>query len=83
MVREIRDRITEQPECLIELALSSHPFFEIHHKTPLCLGVYSIRDNLIVLCKGCHLEEHRGIRISEKLRMQHQQTLSGIMGGIA
>lgn len=83
MAREIRDRMGGHPEWVIELAQSSHPFFEVHHKTPLCLGGYSIRDYLIVLCKCCRLEERRGIRRNGKLRMQHRQILSGIMGVIA
>jgi hypothetical protein len=56
--------------------------FEVHHVVPIHLGGNSSLENLIVLCKNCHLEAHKEIRISETLRMNHQQTFEKFGGSV-
>lgn len=58
-------------------------FFEVHHIIPLHLGGNSSLDNLIVLCKRCHLNAHAEIRVFEKLRTRNETTLDmyGLNGG--
>ena len=50
-------------------------FFEVHHIVPVHLGGNSSLDNLIVLCKTCHLKAHEQIRIEEKLKKRNQKTI--------
>ena len=57
-------------------------FFEVHHIIPLHLGGNSSLDNLIVLCKRCHLNAHAEIRISERLRTRNETTLEMYAGTV-
>lgn len=77
-IARIRANMKGSPEWMISQVINESTYFEVHHIVPIHMGGDSTLDNLIVLCKECHLEEHRGIRASEKLRKHNQQTLAGV-----
>ena len=75
IIKEIRVRMDGAPRWLINHTINSLTYFEVHHRVPLYLGGNSQLDNLIVLCKDCHKEAHKEIRIQCRLNKQNQQTL--------
>ena len=83
MIREIRERMAGSPSWLINQTINEHTYFEVHHRVPLYQGGNSQLDNLVVLCKNCHKEAHREIRISSKLKKKNQQTLVSPVAVIA
>ena len=51
-----RDNYTCQ-KCKIQIGDAS--FFHIHHKIPMYQGGKHTEENIITLCKSCHLIEHK------------------------
>lgn len=80
MKEEIRRRMAGNPQWVINLNINELVYFEVHHRIPLYQGGNSQLDNLVVLCKECHKEAHREIRINSKLKQKNQQTLCNPVG---
>ena len=72
--QQIRDELKGEPSWRIqgEIERSS---LQVHHRVPLYKGGDSQFDNLIAVCRPCHLKLHQTIRSSDIPHDLHQRTL--------